>query len=389
MARVAETPHILEQLRGSFSEPRPAAELTSLCDILRSPKQKARAAKEQGREASASAASTGRPLPPTSRKRKEAPQAALTKQHEKRVRTGEEIERRPATIDDAVYMPAVLCHLGMPRSRYQGRYFERNYSSPTFSASLRMEAGALYLGEKKGWVEQPMPYGLKPRQILLTLFTAAKKTGNRFIDAGRSTREFMLRAGMDPQGSEYRSFMTQMQALAVCSFRMGRSYGDSYAGRRIQQTNGQIVKNFEAWVIHDDRGQEVLWPGTIELTPEMMDDLVETLVPLDERAARQFDGALEADIYFWATQRLCRVQNRRGTFVTWQALKDQFASRDYGTVKKFRQEFIKSMRQVQELYRDARWRIDEDETGKAAPGMLLLPSKPPIPKAIVQVSKDV
>ena len=328
------------------------------------------------------------PAPPPSRARKQAPRAGLTKQHENRIRTGEEIVRRPATIDDAAYMPAVLCHLGLPRSRYQGRYFERNYSSLTFSASLRMEAGTLYLGGSKGWVDQPMPYGLKPRQILMTLFTAAKKTGNRFIDAGRSTREFMLRAGMETNGEQYRSFMTQMQALAVCSFRMGRSYGDPYGDRRIQQTHGQIVKNFEAWVTHDDKGQEVLWPGTIELTPEMMDDLMETLVPLDERAAQRIDGALEADIYFWATQRLCRVQNRRGTFVTWQALKDQFAGRDYGTVKKFRQKFIESMRQVSELYRDARWRVDEDETGEAAPGLLLLPSKPPIPKATVQVPKS-
>jgi len=299
---------------------------------------------------------------------------ALTVQHERRIRAGEEILATPATIDDAAYMPSILCHLGMPRSQVASRSYEQTYVTPHFAASLRMDAGALWTG--KGWTEQPLPYGIKPRLILLTIFTAAKKQRTRSIDAGRSTREFMLRAGIDPQGNQYRSFSRQMSALAACDFRMGRTYGDG----RLHTTKGTIIKDFQAWLIPDATRQQVLWPGVIELSQEMYDSLQDSLVPMDERAVARLNGALEADIYFWLSQRLCRIEKRDGQFITWNALKDQFAPTSYGTVKKFKQEFVGALKQVCELYRDARIDPARDPNG-----LWLHPSKPPIPKALMQV----
>jgi hypothetical protein len=291
----------------------------------------------------------------------------------KLIETGELIKDYPATIADAAYIPAVLCHIGLPRSKTNERVYERTYTSPNFSASLRVEAGALWTGT--GWEDQIVPYGIKPRHIITNLFTTAKRTGDRFIDVGRSTREYMKRIGLDDQGSQRKSFQQQMRAVAACSMKMGRTYGDG----RVRTTKGELIKDFQAWVTHDDSQQKALWPGTMELSAEMFNDALE-LVPVDERAAYSLDGALEADIYYWLTQRLCRINDPRGQFITWQALTDQFAGSSYKRPRKFRDNFITSARQVRLVYPDAKL---DNTTG----GLWLYHSKPPIPKVSIRVPR--
>src|SRR5262245_8134263 len=59
------------------------------------------------------------------------------------------------------YQHGLFCQLALPRSRPEGRIFERSYQQ----GSVRIEAGALWDGKK--WAEQPLPAGPKTRLDLI------------------------------------------------------------------------------------------------------------------------------------------------------------------------------------------------------------------------------
>ena len=83
------------------------------------------------------------------------------------------------------------------------------------------------------------------------------------------------------------------------------------------------------------------------------------------------------DIYFWLSQRLCRINDLKGQFITWHSMKEQFAP-EYKYLRSFKQEFLKALKQVLLVYQSARvdWKKDPN-------GLWLYTSKPPIPKMLV------
>ena len=110
------------------------------------------------------------------------------------------------------FLHAGLCQVGLPRSQVKSLTFERTSGK----ASLLLEAGKLWDGAKNEWVQQPLPYGTRPRLALVHVSTEAVRTQNPAVEVGRSAREFLIRLGIDTGGREYRSFSAQMRALAAC-----------------------------------------------------------------------------------------------------------------------------------------------------------------------------
>ena len=119
----------------------------------------------------------------------------------------------------------------------------------------------------------------------------------------------------------------------------------------------------ELWFEKNER-QRVLWPTTIRLSLDYYESLSRHAVPLDERAI----AALALDVYCWLAQRLHRVPVG-GQQIGWQALHDQFGQ-GFARVRKFREFFLKQLRQVCAAYPAAR--LDEDLAG-----LTLWPSPPP------------
>ena len=69
-----------------------------------------------------------------------------------------------------VYQLSLFCQVVLPRSRPEGRVFERAYRN----GSIRMHAGELWDGTR--WIEQPLPAGPKPRLALIHINSQAVKT---------------------------------------------------------------------------------------------------------------------------------------------------------------------------------------------------------------------
>lgn len=277
-----------------------------------------------------------------------------------------DIAMYPAGAEEACFSHAIFCQVGMPRKRTAGVEFERTNGA----ASLLLTAGKLFDKRRESWVQQELPYGPKPRLILINLTSAAIAARSRFIDVGRSTREFMLRVGLEPKGSEYKALRRQTAALSACRMQLGVGLGDHSL-----TLDTQPIRKFDAW-IQPDLDKSALWPGQVELSEEYFESALRLAVPLDERAVAALRGsALALDCYSWLAHRLCRIKQPT-VEVSWRALKTQFGS-EYKNLDDFRKEFRSALRMVLPLYDSAR--VEEGDSG-----LILRPSLPPVPKRLVR-----
>lgn len=267
--------------------------------------------------------------------------------------------------DDLLFNHSILCQIGLPRSRVEGREFQRNCGA----AWLHLQAGLL--DEGNGPVLQPLPYGATPRLALAWISTLALRERSPEIDIGRSPTEFLRRIGMDGQGHRYRTLRCQLHALAACRLQMG------FRGRTF---NSLTVEQFDAWLPRG-RGGASSWPGVLVLTPGFHRELLDHGVPLDRRALNELKGsALGIDIYTWLAYRLHRIEGP-AVSLPWSALRQQFAHEYTGTHADddFRKSFLHALSKVQAVYPRAK-------VERCRGGLLLHGSPPPVAKRAVAAS---
>ncbi|KXW57140.1 plasmid encoded RepA protein [Ferrovum myxofaciens] len=290
-------------------------------------------------------------------KPKEGP---TTRRELKLIKASTLIATELAAGEDMAFTHAVLCQVGLPRSKVDGERFMRQSGT----AWVSVQAGVL--DEGKGPVLQPIPYGAMPRLALAWVSTYAKRHNTREVPIGESASEFLELLGQPTTGGPRGSYTTlrrQMHALAACRLQLG------YKGRTY---NGQPVEQFDAWVANRDSNQKALWPGIMLLSAGYHQELIENGVPLDNRALLALKGsALALDVYTWLAHRLHRVDGRQ--LLHWKSLREQFAQEYQGkdADKDFKKRFLLALRDALAVYPQAKVK---QVTG----GLLLLPSEPPI-----------
>jgi hypothetical protein len=277
--------------------------------------------------------------------------------------------------EDIAYFHAVLTQVSLPRHKMVERSFERRSGN----ASLRIDAGALWTGDK--WEEQPLPYGPMPRYILAWLNTYAIRNKTVEIPIGDSAREFMETIGYAVGGGKrgtYTTFRAQATALGVCRLSLGTGQRSASAVTQVP-----ILERFDLWK-DPEAQQRTLWPKRFVLSGEYYRALEGHAVPLNHAALIALRGsALALDIYAWLAHRLHRINDRHGNVVTWPSLKEQFGD-EYGNDNNgranFRREFLRVLKIVKTLYPSAQVHECLDQRGRSI-GLTLLPSPPPIAKA--------
>lgn len=291
----------------------------------------------------------------------------LSKQEGKLLEVATDIATTPPSGEDMAFTHAVLCQVGLPRAKVEGREFMRQSGQ----AWVNVQAG--WLDEGKGPVQQPIPYGVMPRLALAWVSTFAVRHGTREIPIGDSAADFlrlMLGADTASQGARYTTLRKQMHALAACRLQLG------FRGRTF---NGQPVEQFDAWVSNRDSQQKPLWPGVMTLSEHYFNELRDSAVPLDNRALHALKGsALALDVYAWLAHRLHRIEGK-GVVLHWKSLREQFAQEYKGKDpdKDFKKEFLPVLRKVQVVYPNA-------NVKQVTGGLLLLGSPPPIPKKLTK-----
>jgi hypothetical protein len=189
-----------------------------------------------------------------------------------------------------------------------------------------------------------------PRLALAWVSTFAVRNKEREVSIGDSAAEFLRLMGMDDQGARYATLRTQMHALAACRLQLG------YKGRTF---NGQPVEQFDAWLSNREAQQRALWPGVMILSENYYRSLIDSAVPLDNRALM--------------AHRLHRIEGRVVT-LHWKAIREQFAQEYHGKDpdKNFKKKFLAALRKVRTVYPQAKV---NQVTGELS----LLPSPPSIP----------
>lgn len=226
------------------------------------------------------------------------------------------------------YMHSSLAICGLPYKRLpEGEYeFERKQGR----MAVVVEAGKLRAPDGTR-VQQPVPYGPKPRLILAHLSTEAIRNKSATIDVAETLTAFMRELGFEKRGGErgnIKPFKEQLQALAACRMEIS-----AWDGKRSATIDAKPFKGIELWM-SDDPDQKSLWPSTVTFSQEFYQSLREHALPIDVRALHAFaNSAKKLDLLFWLNYRLHSMKTQ--LVLDWKPLQAQFGE-GYGRERDFR-----------------------------------------------------
>jgi len=268
------------------------------------------------------------------------------------INAAEEIMGAPDA-DEMAFLHSVLAQCGLPYRNPN----TRDYMRQNGRATLIVTAGHLLDQDTRKPVLQGVPYGAKPRLLMLHLCTEAVRNKSATISIADSMSAFMRDLGLQVTGGKkgtIGTFKEQLNRLAAARMQMIMDFGD----RGTTLNPAPLIKQFDVW-FPDDARQRVLWPSEVTLSGEFFESLQRHALPLDTRAIRALQHSARAlDIYTWLTHRLPRVT--KTTKVSWAALHAQFGP-DVSDNRTFRRQFTKAMRQALAVYPTAK--VDSVEGG--------------------------
>src|SRR6266545_4548513 len=266
------------------------------------------------------------------------------------------------------FLHSIQCQCGIPYKNPGEGVLE--WDRRQGNASLRIEAGSAIDPRTGDFVRLGLPYGEKPRLVLIHLATEAVRTGSPVVDVEESMTAFARSLGLETNGQQLRALKDQLARLAAATVRLG-----AVEEGRAVQVNTQFVSAFDLW-FPKQADQRVLWPSTVRLSQEYFQSLGRHAVPLDARAvAALASSSMALDVYVWLAQRLHRVPAGKPQFVDWNSLHEQFGQ-GFARVRDFRRRFLQTLHQVTAAYPSAR--IINDERG-----LTLEHSPPPVPPRYV------
>ena len=295
--------------------------------------------------------------------------ATVTPIKRRMIESSVEIMGQPIA-DDFLYQHTLFCQTVLPyRDPGQVRTWERAQGD----TRLYLEAGRIYDQNTDSPKPVGLPFGPAARLIMCHLNTEALRRGSPSIEVEGSMTAFVRRLqGFEPNGAQIRRFKDQVARLSAALIRMVLVREE-----RALQVDTKIISSFELWKDKSEEGQGT-FPSVIYLSPQYFESLQSHAVPLDERAiAAIAHNAMALDVYCWMAQRLHRVDPKRGQFLAWTNLHEQFGQ-GYNRVRAFRAAFLNVLKLVKAQYPAAKFGTDQG-------GMMLFNSPPPVQRRAVLV----
>lgn len=265
---------------------------------------------------------------------------------------------------DVLYQHTIFCQTSLPyRDPGELRMVERRNGA----VALQVIAGEAMHPVEQRFVPVGLPWGTKPRLILADINTQAILTQKPEIDLEASLTRYVKRMNLATHGRNIRAIKDALARLCASSIRIGLVH-DGCA----TTINAHVMTSFDIW-FPKDMNQRVLWPSTAKLSQEYFESLMSHGVPLREDALVALShSAMAMDVYAWLAQRLHRVPKGHSSLIPWPALHSQFGWH-YERLRRFRQAFNVALRQVVQVYPEAKIEVNER-------GMWLRNSRPPISK---------
>lgn len=262
-------------------------------------------------------------------------------------------------IEDMRFLHVVLAQCGLPYR--DPKLLQPFYEKRNGRISIVLTPGVLLDPVTRRPALQGIPYGAKPRLLMIHLCTMATKTSSPEIDIAASMSAFMRDLGLSVSGGKQGSiarFKEQLNRLAAT--RMQLLFQDEERASMVNPS--PAISRYDVW-FPKDPDQRVLWPTTLTLSQEFFASLqAANAVPLDGRAVIALQhSAMALDIYTWLAHRLRRIPVNKPAIISWQALKEQFGP-EYSTERKFRQDFKRALEQVLQVYPAAKVEVNASDT---------------------------
>jgi hypothetical protein len=277
--------------------------------------------------------------------------------------------------EDLRYLHVVLAQCGLPyrQPRAELPFYEKRNGR----ATLILTPGVLLDPRTRKPVLQGIPYGAKPRLLLIHLCTQAKLQKSPEVEIADSMSAFMRDLGMSVSGGATGSigrFKEQLNRLAATRMQLLFHNEDKVSMVNAASPIGQ----YDVW-FPSNPNQRILWPTTVTMSREFFDSLMaENALPLDSRAIRALQqSAMALDVYCWLAHRLCRIPNKEPVTISWAALQRQFGP-DYDDQYKFRQKFKDALAKVLRVYRGAKVELSHSGT------LQLRQSAPPVSRTAIK-----
>lgn len=267
------------------------------------------------------------------------------------------------------YLHVVLAQCGLPyREPKPGIPF---YEKRNGRTSLVLTPGVLLHPKTHKPTMQGIPYGAKPRLLMIHLCTEAKLRKSPEVEIADSMSAFMQDLGMAVTGGKNGSigrFKEQLNRLAAT--RMQLLFEDEEKISMVNATSP--ISRYDVW-FPKSPSQRMLWPTTVTLSNEFFESLMsQNALPLDARAIRALQqSAMALDVYTWLAHRLCRIPQNKPAPISWMAMQAQFGPQ-YNDRYKFRQDFKEALGKVLTVYPGAN--VDLPHSGT----LTLRRSDPPI-----------
>jgi Plasmid encoded RepA protein len=248
------------------------------------------------------------------------------------------------------YLHVVLAQCGLPyREPAPNLPF---YEKRNGRTSLVLTPGVLLDPKTRRAGMQGIPYGAKPRLLMIHLCTEAKIRKSPEVEIADSMSAFMQDLGLAVTGGKNGSigrFKEQLNRLAAT--RMQLLFQDEEKVSMVNATSP--ISRYDVWFPRSPN-QRMLWPTTVTLSNEFYESLMgQNALPLDARAIRALQqSAMALDVYTWLAHRLCRIPRNKPAPISWFALQAQFGP-EYSDRYKFRQDFREALGKVLAVYRDA------------------------------------
>ena len=296
--------------------------------------------------------------------------ATVTPIKRRMIESSVEIMGQPVP-DDFLYQHTLFCQTVLP---YRDPGSEvRTWERAQGNIKLFLKAGEVYDRTSRTMQPVGLPFGPAARLILCHLNTEALRTGSPTILVEGSMTAFIRRlTGHQTRGQDIHRFKEQLTRLSAALIHLVSVQENSAV-----QMDTKIISAFDLWKDKTAEDQPT-FPSFVNLGAEYFMSLQEHAIPLDERAVSALaHSAMALDVYCWLAQRLHRVDPRRGQFLAWANLHEQFGQ-GYDRIRKFREVFLDVLKLVKAQYPAARFGTDSG-------GMMLGNSPPPVQRRAVLV----
>lgn len=192
-----------------------------------------------------------------------------------------------------------------------------------------------------------LPSGPLARLILAYLSEAAVKQKTRVIKLDSTLSEMLERLGMYPNSKNIRALRDQLRAICRTSLMFVWNY-ERGKYKVEEAVNFPFVSHYQLWE-ENKRGRKSKEEPEVKVFIELSEYFyaqIQASVPLDAQTLVELKTSLAIDIYtFFSYQNY--IYFREGRFYSWDELYQQFG-RTYSRVRVFKQNFLKSMKTVQE-----------------------------------------